>query len=207
MTPASTAVLLMATMVQGATPQPVWSDASLWRDFSGVKLRGAGGAFAEVAAVKALWNEQWLFVAFDCADKVLVSPGTKDGLDHFKLGDVAEVFVARAGAPFYLEAHATPAGKKTVYCFDGYRKSASPPAASRDIVVKSAETERGWRALVSLPWAALGGDPERGPWEILAGRYDYDTTEGKPVLSSFPAQTLPADFHDRARFARLELRR
>lgn len=207
MTPASTAVLLLAVMAEGATPQSVWSDVSFWREFSGAALRGVDGAVAEKTAVKALWNERWLFVAFDCADKARVSPGTEDGLDHFKLGDVVEVFVARSGGKNYLEAHVTPAGKKSVYCFGGYREPANFPAASRDIAVRSAETGRGWRALISVPWAALGAEPERGSWEILAGRYDYDTPGGRPVLSSFPAQGAPPDFHDRARFARLELRR
>lgn len=73
--------------------------------------------------------------------------------------------------------------------------------------VRGAENGDGWRAVISIPWPAPGAAPDEGPWELPAGRHDYDKPGGRPVLSSFPAQEGTPDLHDRARHARLELRR
>lgn len=205
MTSAPTAAVLMAVMAKGLTPQAAWNDGAAWSDVPAMTLRGLNGCATEEAAVKARWNDRWLFVEFDCVDRHLVAPGKTDGLDHYKLGDVVEVFVARSGEKDYAEVHATPAGKKSLYFFADYRKAADAPEVARDIVVRAERTNAGWRALIAIPWAALGGDPLRNSWKILAGRHDYDTVGGQPVLSSFPAQQAPADFHDRSRFARLRL--
>jgi hypothetical protein len=75
------------------------------------------------------------------------------------------------------------------------------------MVVQAGRVEGGWRAVLALPWPAVGAPPEDGDWEFLAGRYDYDKEGGRPVLSSFPAQVGKPDFHDRARYARLKLQR
>lgn len=198
------ALVLAAIFASALNPAKVWSDRAGWNDAAPVTLVGVGASDAAAATVRARWNNDWLFFEFLCRDDALVSPGRTDGEDHFKIGDVVEVFVGREGRPAYLEVHATPGGRKTVYGFRGYRQPASAPEG---IEVRAGKTEGGWRAVLSIPWPALGGKPEAGPWEFLAGRYDYHETGGSPVLSSFPAQTGKPDFHDRARFARLELRR
>lgn len=207
MTPAPTAAVLVAIVAQGLAPQSAWRDIAGWADVPAVTLHGLDSRAADVAVAKARWNEHWLFVEFECKDRHLVAPGKTDGLDHFKLGDVAEVFVARRGAKNYAEVHATPAGKKSVYFFADYRKPGDAPETARDISVRADPTDSGWRAMIAIPWSALGGRPQSDTWEILAGRYDYDAPGSPPALSSFPAQRSPADFHDRSRFARLELRR
>ena len=198
------AFVLAALFASALNPAKAWSDRAGWSAAAPAALAPTGGADAAVASVRARWNEDWLFFEFVCRDEVLVSPGRADGEDHFKIGDVVEVFVGREGRPAYVEVHATPAGRKTVYGFRGYRLPASAPAG---LEVQAGAIDGGWRAVVSIPWPALGGRPDRGPWEFLAGRYDYDKTGGRPALSSFPAQSGKPDFHDRARFARLELRR
>lgn len=207
MTSAPTAAVLVALMAKGFAPQAAWLDGSGWTNVPEAALQGLDGCSAEGAIVKARWNERWLFIDFECGDRHLVAPGKTDGLDHYKLGDVVEVFVARSGKKNYVEVHATPAGKKTAYFFDDYRKAGDIPEVARHISVRADHAAEGWRAVIAIPWSALGGDAGVGSWEIFAGRYDYDTPGSKPVLSSFPAQHSPADFHDRSRFARLELRR
>ena len=207
MTSAPTAAVLVALMAKGFAPQAAWTDARGWTRIPEVALHGVDGCAAEGAVAKARWNERWLFVEFDCKDRHLVAPGKTDGLDHYKHGDVVEVFIARRGDKSYAEVHATPAGKKSVYFFDDYRKATGVPEAASDIAVRTDRKAAGWRALIAIPWSMLGVGPATGPWEILVGRYDYDTPGSAPVLSSFPAQHSPADFHDRSRFARLKLRR
>jgi hypothetical protein len=167
-------------------------------------LSGVDGSNVDAASVRARWNDEWVFFEFVCRDKVIVSPGHQDGEDHFKLGDVVEVFVGRAAQPDYLEVHATPAGRKAVYAFRDYREAKQAPAGP---VVRSGETGDGWRAVIAIPWSSLGGTPGEGLWKCLAGRYDYDTPDARPSLSSFPAQNGKPDFHRRSRYARLELQR
>ena len=198
------ALVLAALFASALNPAKAWSDRVGWDAAAPATLAGVGGFDTAAATVRARWNEEWLFFEFLCRDEILVSPGNADGEDHFKLGDVVEVFVGREGRPSYVEAHATPAGRMAVYGFRGYRQPAPGPVG---IEVRSGKIAGGWRALLSVPWASLGGKPDTGPWEFLAGRYDYDQPGGRPVLSSFPLQTGKPDFHDRARFARLELRR
>lgn len=202
----ASAAVLVAVFSPQAEPGEVWRDAAAWRTVPPAVLQGVDGKNAASAEVRARWNEDWLFVEFVCEDDRIVSPGKEDGADHFRLGDVVEVFVGREEAPGYAEVHATPRGRKTAYFFSDYRREAGAPAGAEDVMVRAARVPGGWRAVISLPWTVLGAEPLAGGWQLLAGRYDYDREGGAPVLSSFPAQTGRPDFHKRGAFARLELR-
>jgi hypothetical protein len=208
-------MLLLAAWSDGAAPPVLtgvaapgldldraWSDRPGWADAPPAVLRGVDGTVAAPAEVRARWNKSALFVEFLCRDDSVVSPGTRDGLDHFKLGDVVEVFLGRRGRPGYVEVHATPAGRKTVYAFRAYRRAAPPVPGGE---VRAGPVDGGWRAVLSIPWPSSAGNPGEQAWEILAGRYDYAEPGGTPVLSSFPGQTERPDFHARGRYARLEL--
>ncbi len=199
----SPGLLLAAFFASGLNPEIAWSDRSGWEVVPTAVLSGVGGASASPSEVRARWNDQWLFFEFVCRDIALVAPGRADGEDHFRIGDVVEVFVAHRGKPDYIELHATPEGRQTVYAFRDYRRAADAPGG---MVVQAGGTEGGWRAVLAFPWAALGGKPDQDGLEFLAGRYDYDQVGGRPALSSFPAQKGKPDFHDRARYARLMLR-
>lgn len=198
-------LVLSATFAAGLSPAEAWKEPARWQGAAAVRLSGVAGAPASPARVRALWNERWLLVEFVCEDASLVSPGARDGQDHYLLGDVAEVFVARAGGTRYSEFHATPRGRKTLYFYDDYRKAGAAPESARLVVVRSGPVDGGWRAVFGMPWEVLGGQPGDG-WEIFAARYDYDAPGGDKALSSWPAQSGRADFHRRADYGRLELR-
>jgi hypothetical protein len=197
-------LVLAAVFASSLDPGSAWSDVEGWAKCPRVVLSGIDGAKVDATSVRARWNEEWLCFEFVCRDQAIVSPGRRDGEDHFKLGDVVEVFVGRDGKPNYLEVHATPAGRKAVYAFRDYREAGPAPVGPE---VRCAETGDGWRAVMMIPWSALGGAPDNGAWEFLAGRYDYDTSGGRAVLSSFPEQSGKPDFHQRSRYAQLELQR
>jgi hypothetical protein len=199
-------IVLVAVMAAGLGPKQAWSDRAAWRAAPGLALTGVDGKPSAPTKVRARWNESWLFVEFVCKDADVVSPGKEDGLDHWKLGDVVEVFLGRTGASPYAEIHATPAGRKTIYFFHGYRQSAPMPPAAEDVVVQAEKVPGGWRAMLAIPWAVLGGGAKAGDWQIFAGRYDYPSATAHPVLSSCPPQTGRPDFHRRETYARLELR-
>jgi len=194
--------VLTAVSAPGLDLDGAWRDREAWSAAPSAVLRGIEGAEVASAQVRARWNPSGIFFEFLCRDESVVSPGGEDGLDHFRLGDVVEIFLGRRGRPAYLELHATPDGYKTVYAFRGYRRAAAAPAGCE---VRAGSADGGWRAVLFIPWKSAGGSPEDGPWEFLAGRYDYDKPGGQPVLSSFPGQNGKPDFHARARYARLEL--
>lgn len=193
---------LTALSAPDLDPGEAWRDRGGWAAAPSALLRGIDGAEIPSAEVRARWNASGIFFEFLCRDESVVSPGGEDGLDHFRLGDVVEIFLGRRGRSAYLELHATPAGHRTVYAFRGYRRAAAAPSGCE---VRAGRMDGGWRAVLFVPWSSAGGSPEEGPWEFLAGRYDYDKPGGQPVLSSFPGQNGKPDFHARARYARLEL--
>lgn len=192
---------LHAVFDEGLDPASAW-DARGWR---AADPAGLDGGAADPAAVRARWNNRWLVFEFVCRDADIVSPGEIDGLDHFRLGDTVEIFVGRAGEKAYAEVHATPAGRKSLYFFRDYRERGTAPDDAGQVVVRSGRVRGGWRAILCLPWSALGGEPRRGVWEVLAGRYDHGIDGRGPVLSSFPVQKGRPDFHARDRYARLIL--
>ena len=181
--------------------------AEAWKKLRPVALAGFSGAAAQDTEVRVLWNEEWLFFAFDCSDTSIVSPGDRDGLEHFRLGDTVEVFVASRGAKSYAEIHATPAGHKTLYFCGDYRRPAPAPPAADRISVEAARTERGWKAFVAVPRELLGKADRPSTCDVFFARYDYDREGARPVLSSFPGQKGDKpDFHRRADYAILELK-
>jgi len=175
-----------------------------WSRARAYDLRGCDGSRAQRASVRVLWNNEWIFFAFACVDAAIVSPGTSDGVDHFRLGDTAEVFLAPHAAKAYAEVHATPAGQKSIYYCRDYRQAAEPPAASALIDVRAAADAQGWRAFIAVPRSLFDRDSADG-YDVFFARYDYASAGSKPVLSSFPAQTGKPDFHRRSDYARLRL--
>jgi hypothetical protein len=178
-----------------------------WDTASPVALAGFGGAPVQDTEVRVLWNKNWFFFTFDCSDHSVISPGSRDGLDHFRLGDTVEVFIARSGAKDYAEIHATPAGRKTAYFFCDYREAAGQPSAAGKIRVAATATPQGWRAFLAVPRDLFGCGADADEYEIFFGRYDYEAEGGKPVLSSYPAQRGDKpDFHRREDYAIMRLK-
>jgi hypothetical protein len=165
-------------------------------------LHGVNATESQTTSVRTGWSDAGIFFVFDCADRHVVAPGRQDGMDHFKLGDTVEVFIGRRGEPGYAEIHATPAGKKALYFFDGYRRRIPAPSGAEHIGVMSAVNDAGWRAVITVPWGVLGGKAADGVWDVFFGRYDYAKEGAVPVLSSYPEQRGDKpDFHRRADYA------
>jgi len=195
-----------ASHAPGLTPA-LMQTSDFWDRAPAVELRGFGGRAAQKTEARALWNDDWLFFSLACADGAIVSPGDKDGLDHFRLGDTAEVFVAQRGDPAYAEIHATPAGRKTAYFCRGYRQPSDPPREAEKIVVAASKTPPGWRSFIALPRGIFGKSENEKGYDVFFARYDYDSADSKPSLSSFPAQRgEKADFHRRSDYAILQLK-
>lgn len=181
--------------------------AEAWEKARPVELAGFNRASAQGAEVRALWNEDWLFFAFRLSDGSVVSPGDRDGLDHFRLGDTAEVFIAPRGARAYAEVHATPSGHKTMYFCSDYRQPTSAPTAAVRVRVEAARDPQGWRAFIAVPRDLFGDAKNISEYDVFFARYDYEQPDARPVLSSFPAQRGDKpDFHRRSDYAILSLK-
>ncbi|MEI7865113.1 MAG: hypothetical protein WCI38_07040 [Chthoniobacterales bacterium] len=196
---------LAAEYITPADVPKLVSRQDLWNRCAPVSLCGVGMSTVQDTALRAFWNEDRILFEFVCHDDRIVSPGEKDGLDHFLIGDVVEIFVGENGNPSYLEVHATPAGLKTAYFFRGYRQPMEASGQAGGIMATGAPTTHGWRAVISVPRSALAINGPPSQYEILAGRYDYASVGATPLLSCFPPQEGKADFHRRASFARLQL--
>jgi len=193
-----------AVPAPGLEPSEMMQSA-LWRDAEPVSLEGFRGRDAQATSVRVLVNTKWVFCEFVCGDAAIVSPGMKDGIDHFRLGDTAEVFLAARGSAEYAEIHATPAGRSTVYFCRGYRQPAPAPPAAARVTVCSARDGDGWRAFIAVPRDLLDAVDGEG-YDIFFARYDYAADGGAPVLSSFPGQQgEKPDFHRREDYAVLRL--
>ena len=201
----ATPPVLRAVSAPRLDARAAWIDRDGWKGVPSASLRGVDGTGAQGATVRARWSSEAVFFEFVCRDASVVASGKRDGLDHFRLGDVVEIFLGREDSADYTEVHATPAGRKTFYFFRGYRRAAPRPDAADGISVQAGDIHGGWRAVVVIPWSVVGADAATGRWEFLAGRYDYAVVGGPPVLSSFPVQQGKPDFHARDRYARLEL--
>lgn len=188
---------------EGMTCRQAWENLPSWEGLPAARLQGAGGC--DPTLVRALWDDARLFIEFVASARGLQSPGRRDGLDHFKIGDVCELFLAPLAREGYLEVHVTPAGYKTTYFFSGPRELSVPPAGADEVYANAAPVPGGWRAVVGVPWDLAGGRPRDQAWEIFFGRYDY-AGRATPDLSSFPPQKGRPDFHRRDRYACLELK-
>ena len=88
------AVAVVALYAAGVDPDRAWQSRG-WEKAPLVTLSGVNRGTASPTTLQARWNNQWLFLLFQCGDDEGVSTGKTDGLDHFLRGDVGEVFLGR----------------------------------------------------------------------------------------------------------------
>lgn len=188
-------------------------DIPLNRTRDGAKLEEKGSA-------RFLRDDTFFYVRFDLEDADIVALGDRDGLKHYVLGDVAEVFLWPEDETWYGEVHLTPAGKVTTYWYAGRGRLGLPedaaPLAPSDIVSQARvrgtlndwkDRDAGWTAILAIPWAKISPDgrPSGGRWRVLVARYNfgrYRTGGSGPELSSWPPVSAP-NFHLLEEFARL----
>jgi hypothetical protein len=165
-------------------------------------------------AVRLAWDETFLHVRFDCADR--------DAWGTFMARDaplyqeeVVEVFLAPSAADpaRYFELEVSPRGTlfdAVVWNPDSDRSTmrADPgwdcPGLRWETGTGAAAED--WWAALAIPWAALsGGGPLPAIWRANFYRIERPR-DGAAELSAWsPPLTSPADFHKPARFGFLDL--
>lgn len=158
-------------------------------------------------------------MAVSFTDSDVVAEGTEDGQHHYKLGDVAELFLWPEDHPWYWELYVTPACKYTSFFFPGPGRLGLPSAFDNHAVLEVAahvrgtlndwsDRDRGWTAEMAVPVAALTQRGEVwGPgasWRVLVGRYNYSAHLPSVELSCLP-KISRTNFHLRDEYGVLEL--
>jgi predicted TIM-barrel fold metal-dependent hydrolase len=161
--------------------------------------------------VKAIWNEEFLQIAFVCPFTQVVTLAGTDR-DHERLGlwegDVVELFIdvdpnrARdANRPDdYFEFELAPNGEKLDVAIAGGKKDFAWSSGFKTAVWVDLPGHV-WSAEMRIPWAALGGAPAPGA-RLRANVYRCDVMN-HAQLALRP--TLSNTFHRPDRFATLVL--
>lgn len=191
---------LTARYTPNFNPKQALHDKGLWSDIPAVTLRGADNKPTSPATMRVLWNEKAAFFIFNAVDNTIVSPGKRDGLEQYRIGDTAEVFMGRRGERGYIEVHATPTGKKTLYFYRDYLVAMNPLPGADRIRVISIQTTDGWRAIFTIPWEVFGSREAKKGWDVFFGRYDYDELGARERLASFPVLGKKPNFHQRKKY-------
>ena len=176
----------------------------------------------EPGKVRLLWNEKYLFVGFEFTDADVIAEGETDQLNHYLLGDVAEVFLKPLNQTWYWELYVTPAGRKTSYFFpgrgvvglpSGFAKKPTLPGMKTAAVCKgtlnnSWDRDKKWFAEMAIPLNELNMVGERlepgVPWTIFFGRYNFSRYLPWKENSNFP-HIKPFNYHYYEKFATLKM--
>lgn len=167
-----------------------WSLGQAWRVEQEKDLRPG--------IVRYGWQPDALWVLAELTDEHVASRSTGHNQDMWTLGDVFEIFIARAGSPLYLELHVTPNNhrlhlrwtKRDFAKVGKKQKTVGDFRADPDAFqswVHRTPGGKGWQVLARLPATLWPDARPLGPGQKLRTSFSrYDTTPGrsKPVLSS-----------------------
>ncbi|MFW5683163.1 MAG: carbohydrate-binding family 9-like protein [Phycisphaeraceae bacterium] len=204
--------------LDGRLDEAVWERA----DVHAFALPGnRGESPAEGGSVRFAYDETHFYAAFDFTDRDVVQESTQNEEQHFRTGDVAELFLKPADANHYWEFYVTPNGLKTAFFFPSRGRLGLPSAMAYESQQRVAasidgtlndpsDTDAGWTGEMAIPLeeladkgVALSSDHD---WLVLAARYNYGrhlTTMGAQ-LSCFP-QLRRAAWHLHEQYAPLVL--
>lgn len=208
-------------LIDGKLDDPVWAKASVYRLSHPVASTGESRPVVQAGTVRLAWDDRFFYLAVDFADRDVLAEGSTDELHHYKLGDLAELFLKPQGKSCYWELYVTPASRKTTMFFPGYGHFGLPStvgytsglhvaALVQGTVNHWQDEDEGWTAEMAMPVADLTkrGGPfgPTTPWRILVGRYNYGVyrTQIGPEITMTPGMSR-LNFHYHEEYALLEL--
>ena len=176
----------------------------------------------EPGKVRLLWNEKYLFVGFEFTDADIIAESAGDQLQHYTLGDTAELFLKPENRSWYWECYVTPKSHKTSFFFPSRGMRGLPSVFSKTAALKdmkaaayakgslnnSWDGDRKWTAEIAIPRNEVGMAGEKlapdVPWLIFFGRYNYGRNLETRDLSAYPEQDR-MDYHTYEEYARLKM--
>ena len=190
-----------AIQLDGVLDELIWKTAPVYPLELPKNKQREGQQVQESGSVQVAWNETHLYFAFHLKDSDLVAEGTEDGLHHYNLGDVAEVFLKPKNQTWYWELYATPAGNKTSFFMVGrgrrglesnfqYDCGLTVAARCSGTLNNWKDRDTGWSAEMAMPIEdlkvhgdAFGPDAE---WMIFFNRYNFSRYLSNKEQSMYP---------------------
>ena len=203
--------------IDGSLRDPVWREAPAHAMALPADVATNGRTVAEGGRVRAAWDSRWFYLGVDFDDSDVVAEGKADGLHHYALGDVAELFLWPEDQTWYWEMYVTPTARQTTFFFPGGGRGSLPSCFKRGFRLKVGakvdgtlnrwtDRDRGWTAEMAVPVKHLTAYGDAwGPgsrWRILVGRYNYSRYLPAKECSCYPL--IPkSSFHLREAYARI----
>ncbi len=167
------------------------------------------------ATVKVLWQEDELRVLAELDDEILFTRATENNQHIYLLGDVLELFLRDLCGEKYAELHVAPNGKQLQLVFPNASQIVEIRARRASITelfvpeplfsFTQWENPGKWFVHARVPVAAFTGGKDSllgREWLASFSRYDYSSTEEKPVCSSTSPHKI-SNFHDQEAWALL----
>jgi len=104
-------------VVDGKLDDPCWKTATVYRLGLSADKSTEGLELKEGGEVRFAWDDNYLYLAASFEDSDVVAEGKEDGLHHYKLGDLCELFLKPENKSWYWELYVTPRGNKTTFFF------------------------------------------------------------------------------------------
>jgi len=208
--------------IDGRLDDPIWSECTTYELILPLAPPTNGQVPENPARVRFAWDDEYFYLACEFTDHDVVAEGNEDGLHHYRMGDLAELFLKPEAGHAVWELYLTPRGNQTTFFFPGRGRMGLPEHFESQPILKVAatvngtlnnwqDTDSGWIGEMAVPISELrkhGGDFGVGvPWRVFVARYNYSydlTLISGPELSSFPQLPI-ADWHDLDNYAQLKL--
>ncbi|HOX44336.1 MAG TPA: carbohydrate-binding family 9-like protein [Myxococcota bacterium] len=198
----------------GELDEPVWKLAPPSAPFV---APGNGAALPWSTRVQAAWDDQALYLAFDCPDTDVWGAFTRRDEPLWTQEAVEAFLDADGDGQEYIELQASPRGVVFDSYLPGHRRNQDDWNAELRVGVKVRGTldargdqDQGWRVELAVPWQDAQGrspDPLRTPplpgdvWR--ANFFRLDANQGEPPRAGAWSPPLVGDFHALPRFGQL----
>ncbi len=178
----------------------------------------------EAGYVRLAYDDNFLYVAFDCTDSDLIAEGEGNQAMDCSLGDVAEIFIKPDDAPYYWEVYLTPRDSFTVYFYhsrsllglpSGWPEESPMGELGRGVQLRGtlndlSDRDQGWSGEIAIPLAEINklGIPFDADhkWRIFFGRYNFSKYfPEQPENTSFPPLPGGLNYHDQDAYGYLNL--
>jgi hypothetical protein len=193
-------------LIDGALLEAAWDRA----ERTGRFVRSLDGKAAAAATeARLLWDDEALYVAFQCEDANVATPFTQDDQPLYT-SNVVEIFLNPSGdLAHYAEIEVAPSNALFDASFTGRRagmdlawSSGTRHAVQVDGTLNdSRDVDRGWTVELAIPFARLPGAPRprRGDeWRFNLYRLRQPPGEGQAY-----SPPMVGDFHALDKFATL----
>ncbi len=172
----------------------------------------------ESGRVHLAWDDQYLYVAFECDDSDVVAEAMLEGQHLYQYGDVCELFIKPDSQPWYWEFHVSPRAQQATFFWPSHGRRLPSAMSSKSMLTVAAQVagtlnnyhdkDRGWSAEMAVPWALIHSPNVSHDrplsWRILIGRYNYSAYLPDLEYSSLP-QLTKVDFHQTECYVKMRL--